>query len=120
MDPILYLTPITMVCPQISSKTNRKLSYGTPLAVHCTPNRTAIRTQNRTCRRPLKELIDRAQIVVILPVVADRNDPGLAVRLVVRADEHDRVDFVCAALEFVNQLWTGRALERRERGARGH
>jgi hypothetical protein len=47
MNPILYLTLITMVCLHISSKTNQNFICGTPLAANRTPNRTPIRTQNR-------------------------------------------------------------------------
>jgi hypothetical protein len=54
VDPILYLTRITMVCLHISRETNQKLTCGTPLAANRTPNRMPIRTQNHTCRRPLQ------------------------------------------------------------------
>jgi hypothetical protein len=54
-NPILHLTPITMVCLHISEKTNQKFTCETPLAANCSLNRTPIRMQNRTCRRPLKE-----------------------------------------------------------------
>jgi hypothetical protein len=37
----------------ISAKTNQKLTCLTPLATNRTPNRIAIRMENRMCRRPL-------------------------------------------------------------------
>jgi hypothetical protein len=40
------------VCLHISSKTNPKLTYGTPLAANRTLNRTAIRTQNHPVDGP--------------------------------------------------------------------
>jgi hypothetical protein len=58
MNKILYLTPITMDCLHISAKTNQKFTCGTPLTANRTPNRTAIRTQNHACRRPLTNLND--------------------------------------------------------------
>jgi hypothetical protein len=45
--------PIIMVCLHISAKINRKFNWAMPLARNRTPNRMAIRTRNRTCRRPL-------------------------------------------------------------------
>jgi hypothetical protein len=48
LDPILNLTPFTMVCLHILSKNNQKFTCGTPLAADRTPNRTWNRTQNRT------------------------------------------------------------------------
>jgi hypothetical protein len=53
MDPILYLTLITMVFLHISAKKNQKLTCWTPLAANRTPNRMGIRMGNRTCRQPL-------------------------------------------------------------------
>jgi hypothetical protein len=50
-DPILYMTPITMVCLHISGKTNEKFTCGIPLAANRTPSRVLIRTRNRTSRR---------------------------------------------------------------------
>jgi hypothetical protein len=42
-----------MVCLHISAKIDQKLNHQRPLAINRTSNRMAIRTQNRTCRRPL-------------------------------------------------------------------
>jgi hypothetical protein len=55
-DPILYLTPITMACIHILTKTNIKLACWTRLAANRTRNRMPIRTQNCTCRRPLNKV----------------------------------------------------------------
>jgi hypothetical protein len=52
-DPLLFLSPITMVCLYISSKKIQKLTCWTPLAANRTPNRAGIRMENCTCRRPL-------------------------------------------------------------------
>jgi hypothetical protein len=52
-DPILHLTPITMVCRYILAKTNQKCTFKPPRAGNRTPNLTPIGTQNRTCRQPL-------------------------------------------------------------------
>jgi hypothetical protein len=48
-NPILFLSPITMIYLHISAKKVQKLTCWTPLAADRIPNRT----QNRTCRQPL-------------------------------------------------------------------
>jgi hypothetical protein len=53
-DPILFLSPITMVCLHILTKKTQKITCWALLAVNRTPNRTGIHMENRTCRRPLK------------------------------------------------------------------
>jgi hypothetical protein len=52
-DPTFFLSPIKIVCLQISAKKNKKLTCWAPLAANRTPNRTEIRMGNRTCRQPL-------------------------------------------------------------------
>jgi hypothetical protein len=56
-DPILFLSPITMVRFHISAKNNQKLTCWTPLAANRTPNRMGIRMENRTCRQPLTTVL---------------------------------------------------------------
>jgi hypothetical protein len=53
-DPILFLSPITMVCLHILTKKTQKITCWALLAANRTPNRTGIHMENRTCRRPLK------------------------------------------------------------------
>jgi hypothetical protein len=53
-DPIIFLSPITMVLFHISETKNQKLICLTPLAANRTPNRMGIRMENRTCRQPLR------------------------------------------------------------------
>jgi hypothetical protein len=55
-DPIILLSPITIIGKHISAKKIIKSNSGTPLAANRTPNRMPIRTPNRTCRRPLSNL----------------------------------------------------------------
>jgi hypothetical protein len=45
-----------MICPHISVKKGQKVTCGIPLAANRTPNHT----QNRTCRRPLTQLVNVA------------------------------------------------------------
>jgi hypothetical protein len=50
---ILYHTPITTICKQISEQIDPKFDCYLPLAAKRTPNRTSIRTQ--ICTWPLKQ-----------------------------------------------------------------
>jgi hypothetical protein len=52
-DPIIFLSPITMVRFHISAQKIQKLTCLTPLAANRTPNRMGIRMENRTCGQPL-------------------------------------------------------------------
>jgi hypothetical protein len=53
MVSIILRTPITTACHHISRTISWKLNGKRPCARNHTRNRTGIRTQNRTCRRPL-------------------------------------------------------------------
>jgi hypothetical protein len=44
-DPILFLSPIIMVCLHISAKIKEKITGWTPLAANRTPNRMGIRME---------------------------------------------------------------------------
>jgi hypothetical protein len=50
---IFLWSPITTACKHISSIIGRKFNFKPPCTGNCTRNRTAIRTQNRLCRRTL-------------------------------------------------------------------
>jgi hypothetical protein len=58
---------ITMACIHIST-TNQKLTCLTPLAANRRQNRMPIRTQNRTCRRPLRQTVARGSPDIWLSV----------------------------------------------------